>query len=239
MQDENTSEIRPLKVSEKTKTPGVRDFPKHTGNPFMTGTVVEVKGKKRRYNVATKADLIVTALGEVTGGIEHSVVKTVDDTKFVKVFLEGIRAIYELQPPGMKMFCYLFSQVQNKPNTDRYYLYFLEAFQNPHWKMPKTTFFLGLGELLDKGFIGKSELQHQFYLNPAMLWNGDRFTFINEYRREGAIQTTREANFIQSITEEIEYSKNSVRSAPDKLEAALQAGLQASLEAAGQQRLDV
>lgn len=214
---------------------GLRATPLYSGNPFLNGTLISVQGKKKRYNVATKADLIVSPEGEVSGGIEHVITRIVDDSKFVKLFVEGMRGMYDLSSPGMKMFCYLYEQVQNKPNTDKFYLYGPECEKEP-WGIKRNTFYSGVLELVTKGFVARSDAKHMFYLNPAMIWNGDRFTFINEYKKASSNDPV-EHKFIEDLKLRNVYRHLAAGKVVTPTESLDE--LQAKLEAAGQQRLDV
>lgn len=164
---------------------GVRAAEKHSGNPFMTGGLVQIKGKKKFYNIASKGEITINREGQVIGGVQHSIVRIVDDSKFVKLFEDGVAAHYDLGRSGAKVFKYLYAQVQAKPSIDKLYLYFMDALEEP-WAISKPVFFKGMAELLDKNFLAKSTNPNMFYLNPLMLWNGDRFKFVQEYRRESS-----------------------------------------------------
>lgn len=161
---------------------GIRSAPTHTENPFLDGSTVDIRGRKKRYTVAARGDVLIDPNGQVKGGIEHSIVRVVDDAQFVKVFSDGIAGMYDLRSAGSKVFRYLFDQVQKHPNVDRLYLYFMDAAEEP-WVISKPVFFRGMAELLDKAFIARSSNPNMYYLNPAMIWNGDRFRFVQEYQR--------------------------------------------------------
>jgi hypothetical protein len=169
-------------MAEKREISGVRSAPAHRENPFLESGNVEIKGRRKRYTITSKTDAVVSKAGHVVAGVEHSIVRVVDDSQFVKVFADGVAAIYDLGRPGAKVFRYLFDQVQKHPNIDRIYLYFMDATEEP-WSIPKTTFFKGMAELLEKSFIARSANPNIYFLNPAMIWNGDRFRFVQEYRR--------------------------------------------------------
>lgn len=169
-------------ATKKREITGVRSAPSHRENPFLVGASAEIVGRKKRYTIASKTDAVVGPDGRYKGTVEHTVSKVVDDAQFVKVFADGIRAMYDLSAPGSKVFRYLFDQVQTSPNVDRIYLYFMDALEEP-WSISKPVFYRGLAELLDKNFIAASTNPNMFFLNPAMIWNGDRFRFVQEYRR--------------------------------------------------------
>ena len=118
-------------MSEKREISGVRSAPAHRKNPFLAGSSVDVKGRRKRYTITSKTDSVVSKNGHVVAGVEHSIVRLVDDSPFVKVFADGVAAIYDLGRPGAKVFRYLFDQVQKHPNIDRIYLYFMDATEEP------------------------------------------------------------------------------------------------------------
>lgn len=162
---------------------GVGGALKHSENPFMRGGEVEIHGRKKRYQIASRQDLVTDPkTGMVKAGVEHTIVRIVDDASFVKVFADGISGMYDLNASGAKVFRYLFDQVQRHPNIDRLYLYFMDAVEEP-WSISKPVFYRGMSELLEKGFIAASVNPNIYFLNPGMIWNGDRFRFVQEYRR--------------------------------------------------------
>lgn len=165
-----------------TKPTGIRASPTHTENPFLKGSEIQITGRKKRYTIASRGDTVLGPTGELKAGVEHTIVRVVDDAQFVKVFADGIAGIYDLRSAGSKVFRFLFDQVQKHPNVDRLYLYFMDAVEEP-WQISKPVFFRGMAELLEKGFIARSANPNMFYLNPTMLWNGDRFRFVQEYQR--------------------------------------------------------
>jgi len=171
-----------MTTNTEIAAPGVRNAPVFKENPFIAGALVQVKGRRKNYTVASGAMTLTDRVGMVQGAVQHSITRIVDDSQFVKVFAEGVAGIYDLSKPGAKVFRFLFDEVQKSPNQDRMYLYFMDAVEEPYC-IPKTAFFKGMAELLNKGFLAKSANPNMFFLNPAMMWNGDRFRFVNEYQR--------------------------------------------------------
>ena len=169
-------------MTEIREITGVRSAPAHKENPFLGGSLAKVKGRKKNYTVASGAMTLTDKTGAVQGAVQHTITRIVDDTQFVKVFSDGVAGMYDLGRPGTKVFRFLFDEVQKNPNQDRMHLYFMDALEDP-WCIPKTTFFKGMAELLEKGFLAKSSNPNMFFLNPSMMWNGDRFRFVQEYQR--------------------------------------------------------
>jgi hypothetical protein len=49
--------------------------------------------------------------------------------------------------------------------------------------MADATYYRGMKELLEKGFLAESTVQNKYFLNPDYMWNGDRLAFVKEYRK--------------------------------------------------------
>lgn len=214
------SELQKAGEAGDTKR-GLRNAERFKENPFLKGATVEIRGKKRFYNVLASTEAVVDLpTGEIKGTVEHKLVKIVDDAEFVKVFADGVAGMYDLGRPGRRVLSYLLEVIQAHPNTDRIYLHFMDALEEP-WGISKATFFRGMGELATKRFIAPAATSNMFFLNPCMVWNGDRFRFITEYTRASSKLLADGSQ--RAIADAIEEK-------PGKLS-------QAELEARGQQRL--
>jgi hypothetical protein len=106
--------------------------------------------------------------------------KEVDATQFVKLFVQGVRALTELTSAGTKMFEMLYTRMQTMPNCDRVDL--------AYWTIDQyisvislSTYKRGMGELLAKGFIAATPSAGSYWINPNFMWNGDRLSFRNDY----------------------------------------------------------
>jgi AraC-like DNA-binding protein len=55
----------------------------------------------------------------------------------------------------------------------------------------RSTFSRGLKELIEKRFLAAQPGPGLYWVNPDFIWNGDRLTFVKEYRR-----TTNKKNLI-------------------------------------------
>jgi hypothetical protein len=169
--------------SKETRITGIRSAPTHALNPFLAESeITEIRGRKKKYSIASRADLVMSPEGEVKAGIEHTIVKVVDDETFVKMYEQGVIGMHDLNASGKKVFHFLFKKVQENPNVDRLYLYFMDAIEEP-WSISKPVFFRGMAELLEKKFIARSSNPNIFFMNPKMMFNGDRFRLIQEFRR--------------------------------------------------------
>ncbi len=106
----------------------------------------------------------------------------IDSTKFVKLYINGVKAFKELTSAGTKVFEVLYLEVQKGIGKDVIWLSFSEIDQSIT-PMGKATFMRGMRELIEKDFLAESTTQSKYFLNPDFLWNGDRLAFVKEYRK--------------------------------------------------------
>ncbi len=114
--------------------------------------------------------------------------KQVDDAEFVKVFSEGVKAMYGLTRVGMRVFQAILNEYQNtKMNggfADAIYLHwFGDGLCGKDVGMSEKTFSRGLKELLPNQFIAPRS-QNIYWVNPALFFKGNRVALIKEYRRK-------------------------------------------------------
>lgn len=170
-------------------------------NPFM----VEVTTKTRRVT-NKRGDMMLVTTG--TGEIQSNIAgfwesKEVDSTKFVKLFVQGVKALKELSGAGTKVFEVLYLRVQENAGKDQVFMS-LSAVDQTLTPMSEATYTRGMRELTGKGFIAASPNQGMFWLNPSFVWNGDRLAFVKEYRRaSGKIKIPEKDNLTGDLFSEI------------------------------------
>lgn len=149
-------------------------------NPFM----VEVTTKTRRVT-NKRGDMML--VNNQTGEIQSNIAgfweaEEVDSTKFVKLFVQGVKALKELTGSGTKVFEVLYIRVQENIGKDQIFMAFSSVDQ-ALTPMSNPTYDRGMRELIEKGFIAATPSQGMFWLNPSFVWNGDRLAFVKEYRK--------------------------------------------------------
>jgi hypothetical protein len=149
-------------------------------NPFM----VEVTTKTRRVtNKRGDMMLVSNETGEVQSNIAGFwEAEEVDSTKFVKLFVKGVKALKELTGAGTKVFEVLYLRVQENIGKDQVFMAFA-AVDQALTPMSNPTYDRGMREIIEKGFIAATPVQGWYWLNPSFVWNGDRLAFVKEYRR--------------------------------------------------------
>ena len=151
-------------------------------NPFWEKTEVKIGSKM----VKVSGGRHINGDGE---SISHSgihVVREVDENEFVKVYTKNIRAIFDLKPTAQRVLQYLMTELQKTPNADAIYLAWVgadEYFSENDIKASRASFHRALSELIQKGFLAESTKPNMFWFNPNLFFNGNRLTFVHEYRK--------------------------------------------------------
>lgn len=168
--------------------PRVRSVVKHDENPFLTG--FQPPTRRRRVTVNANRAVVNTDTGELESAAEIVRFEEVDDDKFVKIYTQNLKAFFSLKPATYRMVEIMLVTLQRTPNTDRVFLnldlakkYFEE---NGEKAISSSAFYNSINEMIEKGFIAQSTIQGMYYINPGLFFNGDRVSFVKEYRRKVA-----------------------------------------------------
>jgi hypothetical protein len=146
-------------------------------SPFMP----TVQTKTRRVTNKRGDMMLISNDGEIQSriaGFWES--KPVDSSRFVKLFVNGVKALAELTSAGTRIFELLYIEMQKNPNKDTVYLSFTGLDKNEK-TISRSTFTRGISELVEKQFIAAMPAIGWYWVNPDFVWNGDRLTFVQEY----------------------------------------------------------
>ena len=154
---------------------------KHEKNPFLTAVVGSTKMGNKRVTNATGDEMMIVnqATGEIvtpTVGFHH--VELVDKTRFIKLYVAGVKAFVGLTGAGTKTFEFLYTEMQENIGKDYVHMHFTryEKF------LSRATYKRGMAELIGKSFIAETIEPGKYFTNPDFLFNGNRLAFIKEYR---------------------------------------------------------
>lgn len=153
-------------------------------NPLLVTKDVVIKSKKVRTGASS--ELMDMNTGEVHTSVIHQS-KNVDGEHFVKVFSDGIRAAYDLNLTGSRVFQAILDVYQNSPMSGGYvdsvYLMFMDGgLCGASIGISESQFYRGLKILIEKGFLAP-RTANLYWVNPHLFFRGDRAVFIHEYRK--------------------------------------------------------
>src|SRR5664280_1292256 len=144
--------------------------------------------KRRPVRIGNeKKGFVIDGAGEVigNGAAVFYEYEEVDDTRFIKMFLAGIKQTTGLSKAGLSILELVCISIQNKPNTDKVELS-LYAAAKQITGLAERTYQRGLRELLDSEFLFRSPTEGVFFINIRYMFNGDRLAFVRGYKRKAS-----------------------------------------------------
>jgi len=163
-----------LKVSKVSETK------KFTNNPFLNnnGNFVKLdRGKKTIIAGSTKKIIVDSETGEMEGVTIMHKYKEVDRSAFIKFFVEEISALFGLTKTGLKTFGYILTCL--RINNDSIYIHIPKLMIYAKWGSSVMAY-RGLGELIANKIIAPSVEPNIWFINPNIVFNGDRIAFVKE-----------------------------------------------------------
>ena len=152
----------------------------HSENPFLKDGVLKVDKANKTILMGGTKDVVVNMETGATEGITmlHKF-KEVDRTQFVKLYTSEIQSLFDLSQAGLKVFGYVVQCMRIKDDTIYINVPDLKEFCG--YKQTKQVY-RGLAELIANQVIAKSSKSNIWFINPSVIFNGDRIAFIKEYR---------------------------------------------------------
>lgn len=153
---------------------------KYSVNPFIAEGVLKIdRGKKTIIAGGTKDVMVDSETGELSGMAMLHKYKEVDRNQFVKIYINEVKSLFDLSKTGVRAFNYVLSCMLI--NKDEIYLNIHKLVEYAEWTNT-TQAYKGLGELIANKIIAPSVEPNIWFINPNVIFNGDRIAFIREYR---------------------------------------------------------
>ena len=175
-------------AKEKSKYQGVRELTKHDENPYLAAIHPSMKSRTEILFDGNQA-VIQRDTGEVTEDrLAIARIKWVESEQFVKVYTANISVFFELSKPAQRVCEYAIAVLSGTVGSDQVYLHpedYISFCKKQKTKTGanKNSFNNGMRELAAKALIAKSSRPNLWYINPAVIFNGDRARFITEMRK--------------------------------------------------------
>lgn len=162
------------------------DYEKNRENPFMKQAVEEiqnhiVKKFKNSTHASSEQRAVVAAADISTGEVfRTSFVRRVevDEDQFAKLYLAEFKAFFNLSQPAIRVAGYIMTCM--KPKKDMIMFILDDCLEYTGFKS-KASVYKGLAELLKEGIIARGTHENLFYINPLIIFNGDRVSFTREF----------------------------------------------------------
>ena len=192
------SQKKDLVISHK------KGVPVYETNPSVPDPDSIKKRKTVRFGDDKRGFVVDGSSGEVisVGGVGFYEFEEVDNARFVKLFLDGVKQAAGLSKAGLAMFELVYRQMQGNPGSDRVSISYYMANKEIHG-LTERTYQRGLRELLDREFLFRSPYDGVFFVNIRYMFNGDRLAFVKGYKRKSGGQQPGAVSAIpQSSSEE-------------------------------------
>jgi hypothetical protein len=172
-----------------------RGKPIYSDNPFLSRFILSTKPKS--LTIAGNLDVIAHHTGEKVGEGSITQYTQVDEQEFIKVYTTNIKHMFSLSSAGSRMLAVLLKVVQleaiGKDEVLFTYPIVAKVFKEVSGRaLSKPTYYRSIDELMEYSFIAESSRSPGiYYINPALIFNGDRVRFIKEYQLKPRFQQTK------------------------------------------------
>lgn len=163
----------------------ISKFPTNRENPFLKQAVEEVDRQiVKKWRGASFSDrkaisaVMDEETGEIVGHTSFMRQIEVDETQFTKLYLTQFQSFFDLTTAGIRVFGYIMTCMQ--PRKDMIVFDREDCMAYCKYKAVESIY-RGLTELLKAGIIARGKNDNFYFINPLIVWNGDRVTFVNQY----------------------------------------------------------
>lgn len=170
---------------------GVAKAEKYKENPFANGVFNIEKGKKSVIAGSTKQVLVDIDTGQIEGITLMHKYKEVDKEQFVKLYIDEVASLFELSRTGLRVFGFVLKAL--RINSAEIYIDISELMVFCGYKQ-KNQVYKGLAELIANKIIAMSVRPNLWFINPSIIFNGDRVVFAKEYRIKDTTKKVKQLN---------------------------------------------
>lgn len=161
-----------------------RGFPIYDRNPSVPAPGgIPTRKKPVKIANGNRAMIIGRDTGEVFAEDIRAAffkMQVVDQSQFVKIYVEGIRNTVKLTKAGMQVFEIVYNQMRDNPQTDKIEMNFYLA-KKFGIELSERTYQRGLRELLEHEFLYRSPSADVFFVNIMFMFNGNRIDLATTY----------------------------------------------------------
>jgi hypothetical protein len=169
-----------MEVKTNSEYLGLSNYKQYEDNPFMSNLIFPI-GKKNAVFGKSEDMILNTDTGEVKENALFIGRKIdVDKEQFVKIFHAHLSAIFDLSKCALKIFSYIASVTQ----YDDQIIFNLKKCSEFTGYKGKESIYKGLAELCNAEIIARTTEHNMYFINPQILYRGDRMVLVTEYRQK-------------------------------------------------------
>lgn len=153
-------------------------------NPFCFETELKIETRRKNLTVSRGTELIERK--DISKSYFANIVHTqeVDKEEFIKLYTSQIKAYFDLTKTAYKVFFIFLRIYQDAIGKNHFYLSCKKAMslaeKIDHFVLSESIFYRGIKELIEKRIIAKTNEKNWYFINPAIVFNGDRARFVSE-----------------------------------------------------------
>ncbi len=170
---------------KKEREKRITKFDKNEENPFMNQAIESIdKNIVKKYKSSTNTDQKATLVAydpntsEILGHTRFIRQIEVDEEQFTKLYLANFRAFFDLSQSAIRVFGYLMTCL--KPKNDMIFFRLSDCKKYTKYNTSKPIY-KGLEELLIAEIIARGPHESFWFINPMVVFNGDRVSFARTF----------------------------------------------------------
>lgn len=167
---------------------------KYKENPFTQSLTVKTRSKTVTIQASDRMNTEYAIVNQDTQEIKSTHIATykqVDDDQFIKLFTQNISMVFDLKQAARKTLDMIMHVMQKTAiSKDEVYIddnVRAEFTEQLSLKLSKTTMYRGLSDLESANIIAKSIRTNIYFLNPNIIFNGDRLILTQAIERRKKI----------------------------------------------------
>ena len=149
-------------------------------------------------------------------GLFNIVTKVVDPTPFLKIKANALNPYNNLSAAGLKAFGILMEECAGLEGRDKMEVVLAWDFLSDEKQklISKATFSRGINDLIDAHFIAPSLVNNVFFVNPAMIYNGDSVVVATQYIQKGSKTAIKYSQMSKDINQQTLFPENDYEELP-------------------------
>ena len=171
---------------------GVTSAPRYEESPFLQEAISTVENNRGFKTLVASSPMVLVdpKTGDSsTGAFITRALRTVDQDQFIKIYKSHVSTLFGLSKSGKRLFEYVVGAM--RVNDDKILVDLEEARKFCNYKH-KSSLYDGIAELLAANIVAMSTRANVWFINPNIVFNGDRMRFVFDYnvKKNGGLSLT-------------------------------------------------
>jgi len=165
------------------KEMSLQQFPYNSVNPFVSTVIEHIQDSNSKKVAGVKWQHVINSdSGEVESQkmLVLGDVKKVDKQEFYKVYKTGLRKFFDLSPSSSEVLEYILDAIRYDSDKICLNIADIQAARS----LGYTTVYRALTQLLEREIIAKADMQGCYYINPNVVFKGDRIALVKQFIKE-------------------------------------------------------